>query len=104
MRHRDLPALVGPEAKHVFDVTRQIRTAASMFFIVFGDFIFAPSNYFLNWSIQTVFVFSARVIFWCRSEVRISVATAETMVLVLDDAVATVLTFRWKGDRVDLIG
>ena len=29
--------------------------------------------------------------------VRISVATAETMILLLDDAVATVLTFRWKG-------
>ena len=34
----------------------------------------------------------------CRSlPVRILVATAQTMVLLLDDAVATVLTFRWKG-------
>lgn len=32
-----------------------------------------------------------------RLPVRISVATAQTMVLLLDDAVATVLTFRWKG-------
>lgn len=30
-------------------------------------------------------------------KVRILVATAQTMVLLLDDAVATVLTFRWKG-------
>ncbi|CAE7948377.1 PH1 [Symbiodinium sp. KB8] len=29
--------------------------------------------------------------------VRISVATAQTLVLILDDAVATVLSFRWKG-------
>ena len=30
-------------------------------------------------------------------EVRISVLTAESMVLLLDDAVATVLSFSWKG-------
>eukprot|EP00439_Symbiodinium_sp_Y106_P037798 s4218_g4.t1 len=34
----------------------------------------------------------------CKSlHVRISVATAQTLVLILDDAVATVLSFRWKG-------